>query len=61
MISNLVALGLLTAKPAYLERAEAIPQAFASIGEMVCDDLVLLAAGLPPVRMQAAAPELVRS
>ena len=30
MISNLVALGLLTGKPAYLERAEAIPQAFAA-------------------------------
>ena len=30
MITNLVALGLLTGKPAYLERAEAIPQAFAA-------------------------------
>lgn len=40
-------------------RAGAIPVAFAAIGEMVCDDLGLLAAGLPPVRMQAAAPELV--
>ena len=30
MISNLVALGLLTGKPAYLDRAEAIPQAFAA-------------------------------
>ncbi len=29
MITNLVALGLLTGNPAYLERAEAIPQAFA--------------------------------
>ena len=40
-------------------RAGAIPSAFSAIGEMVCDDLALLAAGLPPVRMQAAAPELV--
>ena len=30
MISNLVALGLLTGNPAYLDRAEAIPQAFAA-------------------------------
>jgi uncharacterized protein YyaL (SSP411 family) len=30
MISNLVTLGLLTGNPAYLERAEAIPQAFAA-------------------------------
>ena len=30
MITNLVALGLLTGKPAYLDRAEAIPQAFAA-------------------------------
>jgi len=30
MISNLVALGLVTGKPSYLERAEAIPQAFAA-------------------------------
>ncbi|HJU31400.1 MAG TPA: thioredoxin domain-containing protein [Hyphomicrobiaceae bacterium] len=30
MLSNLVALGLLTGNPAYLERAEAIPQAFAA-------------------------------
>jgi phosphoglycerate dehydrogenase-like enzyme len=40
-------------------RAGGIPAAFRSIGEMVLDDLRLLAAGLPPVRMQAAAPELV--
>ncbi len=40
-------------------RAGGIPQAFFSIGEMVCDDLELLARGLPPVRLQAAAPELV--
>ena len=30
MITNLVALGLLTGNPAYLDRAEAIPQAFAA-------------------------------
>jgi phosphoglycerate dehydrogenase-like enzyme len=40
-------------------RAGGIPQAFFNIGEMVCDDLELVAAGLPPVRMQLAAPELV--
>lgn len=40
-------------------RAGGIPQAFRQIGEMVCDDLELMAAGLPPVRMQQAAPELV--
>jgi len=40
-------------------RAGGIPQAFTSIGDMVCDDLELLSAGLPPVRMQVAAPELV--
>jgi len=40
-------------------RAGGIPQAFMKIGEMVCDDLELVAAGLPPVRMQLAAPELV--
>jgi phosphoglycerate dehydrogenase-like enzyme len=40
-------------------RAGGIPQAFFKIGEMVCDDLELVASGLPPVRMQQAAPELV--
>ncbi|CAN5633134.1 hydroxyacid dehydrogenase [soil metagenome] len=40
-------------------RAGGIPQAFHEIGEMVLDDLALLAQGLPPVRMQAAARELV--
>ncbi|MCU1404842.1 MAG: hydroxyacid dehydrogenase [Glaciihabitans sp.] len=40
-------------------RAGGIPQAFFSIGDMVCDDLELMAAGLPPQRMQIAAPELV--
>ena len=40
-------------------RAGGIPAAFTSIGDLVCDDLELIAAGLPPVRMQVAAPELV--
>ena len=40
-------------------RAGGIPEAFFSIGDMVCDDLELLARGLPPVRLQPAAPELV--
>lgn len=40
-------------------RAGGIPQAFLEIGEMVLDDLALIARGLPPVRMQAAARELV--
>jgi phosphoglycerate dehydrogenase-like enzyme len=40
-------------------RAGGIPSAFAQIGEMVVDDLRQVAAGLPPVRMQVAAPELV--
>ncbi len=40
-------------------RAGGIPAAFAQIGDMVLDDLTLLARGLPPVRMQAALPELV--
>ena len=40
-------------------RAGGIAAAFESIGEMVVDDLELVAAGLPPVRMQVAAPELV--
>jgi phosphoglycerate dehydrogenase-like enzyme len=40
-------------------RAGGIPQALLSIGDMVCDDLELIAAGLPPVRLQQAAPELV--
>ena len=40
-------------------RAGGIPQAFQQIGRMVVDDLRLIARGLPPVRMQAAAPELV--
>lgn len=40
-------------------RAGGIPAAFRSIGEMVCDDLELIAKGLPPARLQIAAPELV--
>jgi phosphoglycerate dehydrogenase-like enzyme len=40
-------------------RAGAIPAAFTEIGEMVLDDLTLLARCLPPVRMQIAARELV--
>ncbi len=40
-------------------RAGGIPEAFHSIGEMVCDDLELMANGLPPVQLQSAAPELV--
>jgi phosphoglycerate dehydrogenase-like enzyme len=40
-------------------RAGGIPPAFTEIGRMVLDDLGLLARGLPPVRMQAAARELV--
>ena len=40
-------------------RAGGIPSAFPLIGEMVLDDLRQVAAGLPPVRMQPAEPELV--
>lgn len=40
-------------------RAGGIPEAFNSIGEMVCDDLELMSNGLPPARLQVAAPELV--
>ena len=40
-------------------RAGALTTAFDAIGEMVLDDLTQLAAGLPPVRMQQAARELV--
>ncbi len=40
-------------------RAGGIPAAFASIGDMVVDDLAQIARGLPPVRMQAASRELV--
>jgi phosphoglycerate dehydrogenase-like enzyme len=40
-------------------RAGGVPQAFRLIGEMVVDDLRLVARGLPPVRMQVAARELV--
>ncbi len=40
-------------------RAGGIPAAFAQIGDLVVDDLRQLLAGLPPVRMQVAARELV--
>lgn len=40
-------------------RAGGIPAAFASIGDMVVDDLSQIAQGLPPLRMQVAARELV--
>lgn len=40
-------------------RAGGIPAAFTSIGDMVVDDLDQIRRGLPPVRMQQAAPELV--
>lgn len=40
-------------------RAGGIPAASLQIGEMVVDDLSLIKAGLPPARMQQAAPELV--
>lgn len=39
-------------------RAGALTAAFHMIGEMVLDDLTQIASGLPPVRMQQAAPEL---
>jgi phosphoglycerate dehydrogenase-like enzyme len=40
-------------------RAGGIPAAFREIGDMVVDDLTLIAQGLPPARMQVAARELV--
>jgi phosphoglycerate dehydrogenase-like enzyme len=40
-------------------RAGGIPQAFQEIGAMVLDDLRQIEHGLPPSRMQVAAPELV--
>jgi hypothetical protein len=40
-------------------RAGGIPAVLAQIGDMVVDDLTLIAAGLLPLRMQAAARELV--
>jgi phosphoglycerate dehydrogenase-like enzyme len=40
-------------------RAGGIPAAFLAIGDMVLDDLDQIRAGLPPVRMQPAARELV--
>ncbi len=40
-------------------RAGGVPSAFREIGERLVDDLVLIERGLPPVRMQVAARELV--
>ncbi|MFD7712076.1 NAD(P)-dependent oxidoreductase [Streptomyces sp. NPDC059786] len=40
-------------------RAGGVPEAFHAVGDMVVDDLTLVASGLPPARMQAAARELV--
>jgi phosphoglycerate dehydrogenase-like enzyme len=40
-------------------RAGGIPSAFLDIGDRVLDDLRLISDGLPPVRLQAAVPELV--
>ncbi|MBA2771398.1 MAG: hydroxyacid dehydrogenase, partial [Sphingomonas sp.] len=40
-------------------RAGGIREAFYRIGEMVVDDALLVLAGLPPVRLQAARPETV--
>jgi phosphoglycerate dehydrogenase-like enzyme len=40
-------------------RAGGIPEAFLEIGDMVLDDLAQIERGLPPVRMQVAARELV--
>jgi len=40
-------------------RAGGIPQAFTEIGDMVLDDLRQVERGLPPVRMQVGARELV--
>ena len=42
-------------------RAGGIPQAFSLIGRMVLDDLGLILQGLPPVRMQKAQWETVKS
>jgi phosphoglycerate dehydrogenase-like enzyme len=41
-------------------RAGGIDAAFRAIGDMVFEDLLQVASGLPPVRMQVAARELVR-
>jgi phosphoglycerate dehydrogenase-like enzyme len=40
-------------------RAGGVPEAFAQIGDMALDDLRQIQRGLPPVRMQIAARELV--
>jgi phosphoglycerate dehydrogenase-like enzyme len=42
-------------------RAGGIPQAFRLIGRMVLDDLELILRGLPPMRMQRAQRETVKS
>lgn len=42
-------------------RAGGIPQAFEMIGRMVLDDLSLILRGLPPIRMQKAQWETVKS
>jgi len=42
-------------------RAGGIPRAFRQIGRMVLDDLGLILQGLPPVRMQRAQKETVKS
>ena len=41
-------------------RAGGLPSAFLAIGDLVVDDLRLIANGLPPVRMQRAERELVQ-
>jgi phosphoglycerate dehydrogenase-like enzyme len=41
-------------------RAGGIPAAFHAIGDLVLDDLRLIESGLPPLRMQVAARELVQ-
>jgi phosphoglycerate dehydrogenase-like enzyme len=40
-------------------RAGGIDAAFRAIGDMVVEDLLQVVSGLPPIRMQVAAPELV--
>lgn len=40
-------------------RAGGLEEAFGRIGEMVVDDALMILAGLPPVRLQAARPETV--
>ena len=40
-------------------RAGGLHETFRRIGEMVVDDVLLVLAGLPPVRLQPARPETV--